>query len=681
MVKIDMPTRAKLIREVRNKMSVPKARSGRRSISVSKLLAKEKDGTLYKPEQTKVSAALDEARDQTLDAIEKIAFGPEDMAKVLKIVKGKQLKGVPGIDEYAAYMPKKKLQVFLTKFTPERRRAFDQEFRNLHGKISTPKRGDAAQHFRSDLYPEHVRREARELRPHERKALDAIIKGHELDELKVKSSPAFKRLGHDSPDVILREHNRVTTLPKDHEGVRRVARALRLNSSWLGQDQEAEILRKEFGLHYGNSPRLSRHARKRMVQILERPKPKKVHPMDALVAKKDKLIKDLREKVKSRLPGFLKKSEADYGKNSAGFDLQGHTTVQGLPIAIENRPGSTRTGKNDDGSTWSTTFKSPYGYIEGTHGADGEEIDAYVGPDKDSTQAYVVHQKKGNGSHDEDTVMLGYSTKGDAKTDILRHYDDTSLIGGIDSIAIEALKAKLEAAKGKKISKLADAATFTAPEYNDAFTPGTPEAPTPRPKKIGDVPSRAMEDPYPAAKVESRADNLEVRWAGNEMPHDGNMGKWSNAVHCTDVDQIRKLAFVRELKALGAVTPSMLQKIAREITDEGAADAAKTLKRLEDEAPTAGAAARGALVGAGVGPAANLAWRVAAGAEGRAGKPVWLGKRVLLANLAQGATLGGLLPLARYKVETEAHKQTLRNYIKDHERGKLTKSIKQNWEL
>lgn len=149
------------------------------------------------------------------------------------------------------------------------------------------------------------------------------------------------------------------------------------------------------------------------------------------------------------------KSAGKYGKNGAGFDLQGKTTVQGLPIAIENRVGSVREGKNEDGSKWRTKFRSPYGYIEGTKGADGEEIDAYVGPDRGSAKAFVVHQKKQNGKHDEDTVMLGYKNSQEARADILRHYDDKKQVGAVSPISIEELKAKLDKADGKGIKKIA----------------------------------------------------------------------------------------------------------------------------------------------------------------------------------------------------------------------------------
>lgn len=266
-----------------------------------------------------------------------------------------------------------------------------------------------------------------------------------------------------------------------------------------------------------------------------------------------------------------KVSASEFGKNSAGYDLQGKTEVQGLKIAIENQPGSIRSGKNEDGSEWKTTFKSPYGYIEGTKGADGEEVDAYVGPDKDSTQAFIVHQKKQDGSHDEDTVMLGYKTKGDAKTDILRHYDDTSLIGGIDQMSVEALKGKLEAAGDKPIKKIADmsqaigelretpmqrrlrrlaarrspdpdaemeeldkwgsglASEQASLDYRDGDAPGMTGIPASMGRKKWEGPSRVMEDPYPLPKVENRQELQETKHVAPLSPVEGfeDTGKYA----------------------------------------------------------------------------------------------------------------------------------------------------------
>jgi inorganic pyrophosphatase-like protein/uncharacterized protein DUF5661 len=143
----------------------------------------------------------------------------------------------------------------------------------------------------------------------------------------------------------------------------------------------------------------------------------------------------------------MEKEAEDYGTNGAGFKLQGKTAVRGIPVDIENQKGSVREGKNEDGSTWRTKFKLPYGYIRGTKGADGEEVDAYVGPDKKSDTAFVVRQKKDDGSYDEDTVMLGFKTKADAKKGILAHYDDPKYVGAVVPVSVEKLKGLVDAKK------------------------------------------------------------------------------------------------------------------------------------------------------------------------------------------------------------------------------------------
>jgi hypothetical protein len=147
----------------------------------------------------------------------------------------------------------------------------------------------------------------------------------------------------------------------------------------------------------------------------------------------------------------LLESCADELKKLA-FKLHGHTSVQGIPIAIENRVGSTRSGTNEDGSTWKTKFKIPYGYIKGTKGADGEEVDAYIGPHKEAPKAYVVHQLRDDGSHDEDTVMLGFKSKAEARKGILAHYDHPKYLGGTHTVPIERLKELISS--GKKLTKI-----------------------------------------------------------------------------------------------------------------------------------------------------------------------------------------------------------------------------------
>jgi len=136
------------------------------------------------------------------------------------------------------------------------------------------------------------------------------------------------------------------------------------------------------------------------------------------------------------------------------YVLEGHTTFQGLPISIENDKGSVRRGVDKDGKPWKTEMKFPYGYIDGTKGADGEEVDVYVGPDKDAEDAYVVQQrKKDTGEYDEDKVMLGFGSKEEAKDAFLAHYNSPKFLGPIKEVPMERLVELLQAKK--KLTKIA----------------------------------------------------------------------------------------------------------------------------------------------------------------------------------------------------------------------------------
>ena len=144
----------------------------------------------------------------------------------------------------------------------------------------------------------------------------------------------------------------------------------------------------------------------------------------------------------------------------AEHKLQGHLVHQGIPIAIENRKGSVRSGVDKDGKPWRTKMVHPYGYIKGTHGADGEEVDAYVGPDKKAPTAYVVHQHKDTGKgYDEDKVLLGFSSKKDAIEGYLKHYNSPKFLGPVKSVPLERLKEII--AKKERLVKISSA-TWTA---------------------------------------------------------------------------------------------------------------------------------------------------------------------------------------------------------------------------
>jgi hypothetical protein len=151
-------------------------------------------------------------------------------------------------------------------------------------------------------------------------------------------------------------------------------------------------------------------------------------------------------------PGFKVPSLKAPVQQKVAFKLQGEMKFQGLDIAIENKPGSVRKGVDKDGKPWRTVMKWPYGYIRGTKGADGEDVDCYVGVVKDAPKAFVVHQKKDDGSYDEDKVMLGFESAEAARKGYLEHYNTDKFLGPIKAVAMDRFKKLVES--GKKLVKI-----------------------------------------------------------------------------------------------------------------------------------------------------------------------------------------------------------------------------------
>ena len=102
-------------------------------------------------------------------------------------------------------------------------------------------------------------------------------------------------------------------------------------------------------------------------------------------------------------------------QKSAGNYKKDHINIQGLNIAIENAKGSTRSGTDKSGRKWSVSMPADYGYIKGTSGADGDHVDVYIGPNRDSDSVFVVDQKDHTtGKFDEHKVMIGFKSLDEA---------------------------------------------------------------------------------------------------------------------------------------------------------------------------------------------------------------------------------------------------------------------------
>lgn len=367
--------------------------------------------------------------------------------------------------------------------------------------------------------------------------------------------------------------------------------------------------------------------------------------------------------------GFPKKADAD-----EKFKLQGHTTFQGLRIAIENRKGSVRSGVDRDGKPWRTEMKHPYGYIKGTKGADGEEIDVYVGPDKKAPEAHVVHQHKSNGKgYDEDKVMLGFPSLEAARKAYLAHYNSPKFLGPISSMPVEVLKKimhrgeKLVPPKSEHLDKVAsaffDELMKLAMDYWDTTTGGKSPAVLQAMAAKQGLPSfSALRQQWDqnAAHALRRTDEV-----GQQVPAiRENLGKsdrqleaeWAQR-HVAQKEQAAAAANAA-MPATGAHSPAAMR-----------AQAAPPPPAALPHAPTSVAIPPMHPRAAGVGPGGGGAPALPQAARAAQGALAANVKGPIIPRLPRPMAAAGALPAFHPKMKLGAIKEAITRSVREYQRG------------
>lgn len=129
-------------------------------------------------------------------------------------------------------------------------------------------------------------------------------------------------------------------------------------------------------------------------------------------------------------------------QKAAGNYSKGHVRVKGMKISIENPEGSYRKYYDENGEERYSRMNNHYGYFGTTKGKDGDSVDVFIGPDiEDFERVYVVDQNKPDGTFDESKVMLGFSSKEEAKEAYLKNYsNDWNGFRAITSVSLPLFK-------------------------------------------------------------------------------------------------------------------------------------------------------------------------------------------------------------------------------------------------
>ncbi|MFG0261023.1 MAG: hypothetical protein ACF788_01335 [Novipirellula sp. JB048] len=128
---------------------------------------------------------------------------------------------------------------------------------------------------------------------------------------------------------------------------------------------------------------------------------------------------------------------------AAGNYRKKHIRMHGLEIAIETPKGKRRH------PAW-PPMSCDYGDIKRTNGADGDPVDVFVGPVKESQFVVVIDQGNTDGGFDEHKVMLGFHSKEAAVAAYRKSYTPGWKVGPVTTMTIEQLKSWLKSGSQRK---------------------------------------------------------------------------------------------------------------------------------------------------------------------------------------------------------------------------------------
>ena len=168
-----------------------------------------------------------------------------------------------------------------------------------------------------------------------------------------------------------------------------------------------------------------------------------VQALPHLDMRRDEVLRDVKAVLAEQKPKAwdgrhgtrpLRKKAADEdGANSHTQSCEDMLAYHALPVRVENLMGAPRGGITPKGESWHINMPADYGFIEGVLGADGDNLDCYIGASPESGNVYVIDQTVLDGKgFDEHKVMLGYHTRESALEDyMMGHHKSNQIFAAI----------------------------------------------------------------------------------------------------------------------------------------------------------------------------------------------------------------------------------------------------------
>lgn len=190
-----------------------------------------------------------------------------------------------------------------------------------------------------------------------------------------------------------------------------------------------------------------------------------------------------------------------------------HFKLHGLSICIETPKGQRRR------PDW-PEMPADYGFIKKTEGADGDAVDVFIGPHRQSEMVYVIDQCNEHGSFDEHKVMLGFTNYKKAVETYKAAYSKGWKVGKVTPMTIQQFKSWLK--EGDKRSEIqSQVSRYSSDMFDDAGKPRL------RPVMLAGTGSYA---PVPQTWATS-TNSPHIMSHQSQMPQDGVKQPWHMSIH------------------------------------------------------------------------------------------------------------------------------------------------------